>query len=91
MEKEREFRRVSLLVVAMALLGSSLSAGAKPVEAEKELAELQRPISFALHVKAEEGAFNISDWMSDNGSGGFPVNYFDEKPKQDPFEVRPAD
>jgi hypothetical protein len=91
MEKERKFRRLSLLVIAMALLGSSLSAGAKPVETENELAELQRPISFVLHVEAEEGTFNISDWMSDNGSGGFPVNYFDEKPRQDPFEVQPAD
>lgn len=77
--------------MAMALLGSSLSAGGKPIEEEKELAELQRHVTFALLVKAEEDGFDISDWMSDNGSGGFPVNYFDEEPRQDPFEAPPID
>ena len=35
--------------------------------------------------------FSLKDWLSDNGSGGFPENFSDEDRRLDEWDTIPAD
>jgi hypothetical protein len=62
--------------------------------AREELGEKPPPYSLA-EVSLGQGnsseQFSLTDWLSDNGSGGFPENFSDEDRRLDQWDTIPAD
>jgi hypothetical protein len=62
--------------------------------AREELEEKPPPYSLAqasLSQGNSLGQFSLTDWLSDNGSGGFPENFSDEDRRLDQWDTIPAD
>jgi hypothetical protein len=61
--------------------------------AREELGEKPPPYSLAVATLSQgnsSGQFSLTDWLSDNGSGGFPENFSDEDRRLDQWDTIPA-
>ena len=65
---------------------------AKPIEKEMIAAALVQPsILLAVQPGIASLPFTSSEWLADNGSGGFPEGFTDEHPRTDKWETEPHD
>ncbi|HKG72873.1 MAG TPA: hypothetical protein VKA79_01415 [Aestuariivirgaceae bacterium] len=80
--------------VALAGFCAILLTGQPPAySAREELGEKPPPNSLAvasLNQGNSSEPFSLSDWLSDNGSGGFPENFSDEDRRLDQWDTIPA-
>jgi hypothetical protein len=69
----------------------SEEVGAKPIE-EEMIATLAQPsILGAVEPGIASLPFISSEWLADNGSGGFPEGFTDEHPRIDKWDTEPQD
>jgi hypothetical protein len=64
---------------------------AKPFEEERVAALAQPSILVAVEPGIVSVPFISSEWLADNGSGGFPEGFNDEHPRTDKWETEPLD
>jgi hypothetical protein len=72
---------------AITLTGESLT---KPPFDER----LEKPLSSGLAIAPldqSDTSFSLKEWLSDNGSGGFPENFSDEDRVLDEWETIPPE
>lgn len=88
--------RVHSRYVGVALAGfcAILLTGQPPAySAREELGEKPPPYSLAVASLSQGNSaeqFSLGDWLSDNGSGGFPENFSDEDRRLDQWDTIPA-
>ena len=82
-------------VVALAGYCAIMLTGQSPAySAREDLSEKPPSYSFAqapLRQSNSSEQFSLKDWLSDNGSGGFPENFSDEGRRLDEWDIIPAD
>ena len=80
--------------VALAGFCAILLTGQPPAySAREELGEKPPPNSLAVASLSQGNSsepFSLRDWLSDNGSGGFPENFSDEDRRLDQWDTIPA-
>jgi hypothetical protein len=62
--------------------------------AREEISENSPSYSLAeapLGLSGSPEQFSLKDWLSDNGSGGFPENFSDDDRRLDEWDTIPAD
>jgi hypothetical protein len=68
--------------------------GQSPAQSSREEAFEKQP-SYSLAVaplsQSNSSEFSLKNWLSDNGSGGFPENFSDEDRVLDEWETIPTD
>jgi hypothetical protein len=81
--------------VALAGYCAIMLTGQSPAySAREEISEKSPSYSLAearLGLSDPSKRFSLKDWLSDNGSGGFPENFSDEDRRLDEWETIPAD
>ena len=82
-------------VMALAGYCAIILTGPSPAfSARDDLSEKPPSYSFAeaaLRQSNSSEQFSLKDWLSDNGSGGFPENFSDEDRPFDEWDIIPAD
>jgi hypothetical protein len=81
--------------VALAGYCAIMLIGQSPAYSAREDMQDQSP-SYSLAeapLRQNNGSeqFSLKDWLSDNGSGGFPENFSDEDRRMDEWGTIPAD
>jgi len=80
--------------VALAGFCAILLTGQPPAySAPEEFGEKPPPNSLAVASLSQGNSsepFSLRDWLSDNGSGGFPENFSDEDRRLDQWDTIPA-
>jgi len=74
---------------AIMLTGQSPAYSAHEEIAEKPLSYQMAVVPLSPSNSSEQ--FSPKDWLSDNGSGGFPEKFSDENRVPDEWETIPAD
>lgn len=81
--------------VALAGYCAVMLTGQSPAySAREEISETSPSYSFAeapLRQNNSSEQFSLKDWLSDNGSGGFPENFSDEERRLEEWDIIPAD
>jgi hypothetical protein len=81
--------------VALAGYCAIMLTGQSPAySAREEISEKSPSYSLAgarLGLSDPSEQFSLKDWLSDNGSGGFPENFSDEDRRLDEWDTIPAD
>jgi len=81
--------------VALAGYCAVMLTGQSPAySAREEISETSSSYSFAeapLRQSNSSEQFSLKDWLSDNGSGGFPENFSDEERRLEEWDIIPAD
>jgi hypothetical protein len=81
--------------VAFAGFCAIMLTGQSPAySAREDISETSSSYSFAeapLRQSNSSEQFSLKDWLSDNGSGGFPENFSDEDRRLDEWDTIPAD
>jgi hypothetical protein len=85
----QQVMRSSIALFACFLLSGEV--GAKPVEEERFAAFAQPSVLFTVKPEIASSPFFSSEWLADNGSGGFPEGFTDEHPRIDKWETEPQD
>ena len=86
-------RLVSMSLAVVAMLASDMPAisAPGPEQVGPKQAAFFVPDAVDAERTPESGlvTFRLNDWLGDNGSGGFPVDFTDENWVNDPWEEPP--
>jgi hypothetical protein len=74
---------------AVVLTGQSPAFSAREEISEESPSYSLAEAPFGQSKSSEQ--FSLKDWLSDNGSGGFPENFSDEDRRLDEWDTIPAD